>query len=591
LHAGQRIVLIIDDCLEDRAAYRRYLMAEPYYQILEAESGEEGFQHLQDCWQHPCDLILLDLRLPDMTGLEFLEQLNAQRINVPIIMLTAYGDEEIAVQAMKEGVQDYLIKRNLKPDVLQRSVRHVLRQSDLQQQLTKNQERQRLISAIALRIRQSLDLEQILNTAVAEARQLLQCDQVLLYQLIPDRQGKIVAESSPSSYWQAVEQQAVEQQSVERQLVEWQSGESNGDSANLGILRFEQSGNPLLEHLRDTTDLVVPITLAITQGLNPTVWGVLVAHRSTRQVWQADEADLLKELAVQLAIAIHQAELLSKTQRALAKEQELTAFKSQIISTVSHEYQSPLAAILAAASTLKTHPKTLSLAMKQRCLSIIEEKTRHLSALVQDMLSMNQSEQIGASCQPKPLDFGQFLATLIEEQKITASAHHHLSLQMRGDVSNFNGDPEVLRHIFVNLLSNAIKYSPQGGKITVQVQEQATQVMCRIADQGIGIPQADLRDLFQAFSRGSNVEMIPGTGLGLKIVQSCVKLHGGKVELESQLGKGTQVSIYLPKQVSGSSHNSRNCDSHGANSRPIQTLFPLPSSLYSVVARASSNLR
>jgi signal transduction histidine kinase/CheY-like chemotaxis protein len=522
-------LLIIDDCVEDRAVYRRYLTddLQQAYRILEADSAEMGLQLLE---KEGCDVILLDLQLPEMSGLEFLDRRKIQQIRTPVIMLTAYGDEAIAVQAMKAGAQDYLIKHYLKQDVLQLAVRHVLRQASLQQQLAKTQERQRLIASIALRIRQSLDLEEILNTAVTEVRELLKCDRVVVYQLIPDAKATIVAKSGlveflPPFY-----------------PLNLDVGSGSEDSTC-----YELQLRRSLQESEKGTDLVVPITLSLKNDCAK-VWGVLVAYqRAAKHQWQTDETDILKELAIHLAIAIQQAELLAQTRSSLEKERELTAFKSQIITTVSHEYQSPLAAILAAASTLKTHAKTLSLAMQQRCLTIIEQKTRHLSALVEDMLIMNKADQVGTPFQPIPLNLGQFLASLVEEQRLAATIHHQISLDVVGKVEEFWGDRGILRHIFVNLLSNAVKYSPQGGKITVRLLEKETHFLCHIQDQGIGIPWEDQGRLFRSFSRGSNVGTIPGTGLGLAIARSCVSLHGGEISLESQVDRGTKVSVRLPK--------------------------------------------
>jgi Response regulator containing CheY-like receiver, AAA-type ATPase, and DNA-binding domains len=176
-------LLIADDCAEDREIYREYLSSDPdqSYQILEASSAEGGLTLFQK--QH-CDAILLDFRLPDMTGLEFLDELKHQGLEgpLPVIMLTGQGDERIAVQALKRGAQDYLVKQHLEPDVLQLSVRSVIQQAHLQSQFEKVQERRYLVAEIALRIHQALNLEQIVQVAVTEVHQLLECDRVTLYQ-------------------------------------------------------------------------------------------------------------------------------------------------------------------------------------------------------------------------------------------------------------------------------------------------------------------------------------------------------------------------------------------------------------------------
>jgi signal transduction histidine kinase len=103
-----------------------------------------------------------------------------------------------------------------------------------------------------------------------------------------------------------------------------------------------------------------------------------------------------------------------------------------------------------------------------------------------------------------------------------------------------------LRHIFTNLLSNAVKYSPPDQRVDFVVQREGDNAICRVTDRGCGIPEADQKRLFQAFHRGSNVRQIPGTGLGLLIVQRCVALHGGEIQFESIEGQGTTFAVRIP---------------------------------------------
>src|SRR3712207_629422 len=135
--------------------------------------------------------------LPDATGLEFIEELKLStgRKLLPLVMLTGYGDESIAVQAMKSGAQDYLVKGKLTDEVLIRTCHSVMERMCLMQQLEQQQEQQRLIATIALRIRQSLSLDIVLNTAVDEIREFIKADRVVVYQCPLDMSGKIVAES------------------------------------------------------------------------------------------------------------------------------------------------------------------------------------------------------------------------------------------------------------------------------------------------------------------------------------------------------------------------------------------------------------
>jgi signal transduction histidine kinase/DNA-binding response OmpR family regulator len=529
-------LLIIDDCTADRKIYRRYLLNDPHqsYQILEIDSGEEA---LALCMEIHFDAILLDFCLPDMSGLEFLDRMIKQKLGLvtAIIMLTGRGDEEIAVQAMKKGVQDYLVKQHLKADVLQLTIRNAVKQSFLQRQLNKTLERQRLIATTALSIRQSLDLQQILQRAVVEVQQLLKCDHVVVYQSIPSVGVEIVASSNELITGETKKFCNINRYNCQSEI-------ELVDEIQL-CCRL----NPP-EKLNNQANLLAPITLSNNGNQANKHWGWLIAHQcSAEPKWQSEDLEILNQMSVQLAIAIQQAELLQQTQAALEKEKHLNAFKSRIIATISHEYRTPLASILGAASTLKQHGNKLDELKKQRFLGMIQNKTRHLSKLIDDMLSVNQFELGKTKFQPIPLDLLEFFSDLMEEQRETASENHELILKITGNNKGFCGDKGLLRLIFINLMSNAIKYSPDGGDVEFHLMGKDSQVIFCVQDKGIGIPKADQENLFQPFNRGSNVDTIPGTGLGLVIAKSCVELHGGYISLESQPGQGTKVSVNLPK--------------------------------------------
>ncbi|MEH1777623.1 MAG: ATP-binding protein [Nostoc sp.] len=566
-----RTLLIIDDCAADRKIYRRYLLKDPHqsYQILEADCAEEG---LALCRKVRCDVILLDFCLPDMSGLELFDQMQQEifKTSVPVIMLTGRGDEEVAVQVMKRGALDYLVKQHLTQDVLQLAVRNAIKQSFLQAQLQKTQERQRLIATTALRIRQSLNLEQILNTAVAEVQELLKCDRVMVYQFAPDTDGKIVASSVESYRTVALCDRTGDWGLGTR---DWGLGTEDkgtrrqGDRVLITREEFSQSpiSNPqspipyiyelglcncvsLKEQFNPKANLVVPINLSNNGNPTPKLWGLLIAHHNSgERQWQTDDAEMLNEVSVQLAIAIQQAELLAQTQASLAKEKQLNVFKSQIIATVSHEYRTPLTSILAAASTLVKHSQQLDESKQERFLGIIEQKARYMSKLVDNMLLVNQFELEKPKFKPIPLDLLQFFSDLIEQERETVGDRHELIFQITGNHQEFWGDRGLLQQIFINLMSNAIKYSPNGGTVEFHLIGKESEVIFYIKDRGIGIPVTDQENLFQSFSRGSNVDTIPGTGLGLAIAKGCVELHGGNITLSSEVGQGTQVTVSLPK--------------------------------------------
>jgi len=236
----------------------------------------------------------------------------------------------------------------------------------------------------------------------------------------------------------------------------------------------------------------------------------------------------------------------SQLRLALAQEQELSHFKSRIISTVSHEYRTPLTTINSSAEILERYLHKLDAEKQRKHFQRIQISVKHLTALVEDVLFINKAELEKVEFNPEPIYLVGFFEEIVEGLQITVDEKHNLFFTHQGSCECANLDPKLLRQIITNLLSNAIKYSPQGGKITLTLTCEENQVVFQVQDEGIGIPQADQPKLFGAFSRAGNVGTISGTGLGLSIVKKCVDLHGGKITVKSEVGVGTTFTVKLP---------------------------------------------
>jgi len=236
----------------------------------------------------------------------------------------------------------------------------------------------------------------------------------------------------------------------------------------------------------------------------------------------------------------------SQLRLALAQEQELSHFKSRIISTVSHEYRTPLTTINSSAEILERYLHKLDVEKQRKHFQRIQISVKHLTALVEDVLFINKAELEKVEFNPEPLDLVSFFEEIVEGLEITVNGKHQLIFTPHSSCKCAKFDPKLLRQIITNLLSNAIKYSPQGGNITLALSCEDKQIVFQVQDQGIGIPQADQSQLFESFSRAGNVGTISGTGLGLSIVKKCVDLHQGEITVKSEVGVGTTFTVKLP---------------------------------------------
>ncbi|MEH2415941.1 PAS domain-containing protein [Nostoc sp.] len=335
----QRTLLIVDDSPEDRELYRQYLLRdrEYSYTILEATLGVQALE----LWQlHQPDAVLFNYRLPDLDGLEFLTQLQPSTPQpcLPVIVVIAQGNEAIAVQAIKAGAQDYIVKEQVTPEGLQIAVNRAIETVRLHTQLQQRIERERVVSYITQKIHQSLNLDEILQTTVAEVREFLHTDRVLVFRLKPDGNDTVVAESvgaewrsllSSSMYDRCLDESYIASNRpqlvryaptfIKNYIERYYQGQVTAVS-DIHDRSIDPCHGELLAQFQVRANLVVPI-LQDNQ-----FWGLLIAHHCTSpRFWQPLEIDLLKELATQMSIALRQAELYQQAQRELKERQQVEA--------------------------------------------------------------------------------------------------------------------------------------------------------------------------------------------------------------------------------------------------------------------------
>lgn len=229
---------------------------------------------------------------------------------------------------------------------------------------------------------------------------------------------------------------------------------------------------------------------------------------------------------------------------ALSKEQELSKFKTNLYSVASHEFKTPLAVIQANIEMLKVKqtPKLISLG-----LSTMEEEVDRLNTMIMDMLELKKLTTGRRNFNLSDVDIVQIVTELIKEYGESPSKEIQVSHELVGESHSYQADYSLIRYICSNLLGNAVKFSPAGGEVKVKTSFTDDAIDIAFIDHGIGIPQEDQAKVFQSFFRASNVGNIQGTGVGLSIVSEFVKLHKGKIRLESKEGEGSTFIVSLPK--------------------------------------------
>lgn len=241
-----------------------------------------------------------------------------------------------------------------------------------------------------------------------------------------------------------------------------------------------------------------------------------------------------------------QKKVAQKIQIALEKEQELNELKSRFIAMASHEFRTPLTAILASAILIGKQNEAGKEAKREKYVAQIERNVKGLVTILNDFLSLSKLEEGKVEAKLEALDIISFSKTIIRE--ITPNLKSGQSIKLKSDHTSINVhlDSKLMHHILANLLSNAIKYSPENKAIILKISTKAKQLYIEVMDQGIGIPLEEQPYMFQRFYRAKNTANIEGTGLGLNIIKQYAELMNGKVSLKSKLNEGSTFSVALP---------------------------------------------
>ncbi|MEM7770295.1 MAG: CHASE domain-containing protein [Cyanobacteria bacterium P01_E01_bin.6] len=272
----------------------------------------------------------------------------------------------------------------------------------------------------------------------------------------------------------------------------------------------------------------------------------------------------LSTLLIGSLLTIMIARYLSQAQAELARTRELSDLKIRLFSMASHELRTPLSTILISAQSLESRAPSAHSESNQTSLSLdrttttdglnqqriyrrIRAAAKRMNQLLNDLLTLSRAEAGKLQYLPEILNLPSFCQQLIEEVQFSVETTPLIKLIVVGDCQMGYVDPQLLRAIVTNLLTNAVKYSQPNPQVTLTLIENPHNILFKVQDNGIGIPEVDQTHLNEAFYRGTNVGEIAGTGLGLSVVHACLTLHHGTLSCKSTIGKGTTFTVSLPR--------------------------------------------
>jgi two-component system phosphate regulon sensor histidine kinase PhoR len=291
------------------------------------------------------------------------------------------------------------------------------------------------------------------------------------------------------------------------------------------------------------------LTLPVTVDDESVATMSLIADHPRR--WTPQDIDFADSAAALLARAIGQNRLYNRQVAAMEQLRELDRAKDDFVSGVSHELRTPLTSISGYVELLQDGSLGDLDESQQRVMGIVKRNVVRLRSLIEDLLTLSRIGSGDFTPTLADVDVVRLVSTVLEDLRLQADERElELDLQLPDEPVVVRGDEGQLSRALLNMTSNAVKFTPSGGSVRLRVtlDEDEQQVTVEVQDTGIGIPEAEVHQLFRRFFRASNASRsgVPGTGLGLVIVQTIAEQHGGRVELSSTEGVGTTVALHLP---------------------------------------------
>lgn len=247
---------------------------------------------------------------------------------------------------------------------------------------------------------------------------------------------------------------------------------------------------------------------------------------------------------------IHDISARRKTEAALREaletEKQVNVLKSRFVSMASHEFRTPLAGILASSETLSAYRHKMKDGDIDLRLDNIRRQVQYMTGIMEDVLQLGRLQSGRYEFEPKEIDLDDLCQEILAE----INRHDESAARIRYECPitpiRAQIDLRLMRQAFTNLISNALKYTPLEKSIKIQLRRDSNLIIFQITDEGIGIPESDLTNLFEPFHRASNVGAVSGTGLGLSITKRAVEQHGGTISVETEMGLGTTFKIVFP---------------------------------------------
>jgi signal transduction histidine kinase len=460
-------------------------------------------------------------------------------------------DSPAEVKAVEHaGVRDCIAKPPVAKELIHRAtalINLVSRRNEARQEAETLRERLRQVSAA---VRGTNDPQQIADLVVKGFGETFGADRVWLTTFDDERVPPITAQWHRSRLAPLPDGLFSDEESAQRAAdALWTRAET------LTVEGTYLSGTDDVQLPAELAALGAAASVTVPMGEGNSSLGIIwIALMDSPREWSRAELGLIQHVAGNAAHGLIQSHLITSQQQVVKQLQQLDKAKTDFLATVNHELRTPLTSIMAYLDMIQENTSDPVSHEVHQMLDIVVRNTERLRLLVEDMLSVSRNGHEESPLHLTPVRLARTLEIVTAALRPLATLQNvTIAIAPAPEDPEIQADEVQLQQVFTNLVSNAIKFTPGGGRIDVGTVLQADadgtrRATVSVSDTGMGISQDEITHIFTRFYRASNAMSgaVPGTGLGLAITQDIVKRHGGRIDVASELGAGTTVSVSLP---------------------------------------------
>ncbi|MBN1188535.1 MAG: response regulator [Dehalococcoidales bacterium] len=534
LKSKDRILLVDDD--EAFLKVGQAILRARGYDVDTAYNGREALRKLEET---VFSLVVLDILLPDMSGIELLTSINRVQPDIISIISTGYSSIENSVQSLNLGAFAYL-EKPLHPERLLDVIRRGLEKRNLQQEnrrlLRELEQRNRdlnILLSVSQSVSCSLNPEQIVDSALDIIDNSLGIDAGYLF----FQKGEALMLKGC---------QGINEDFINRihdlRLTGSVINQATEKNEPLYFERMSPGTDILMDFLvKNGYSSLLLVPVATTKQVEGTM---AIATRSGR-MFSPLEVNLLKAIGREIAIAITNTRLFEEASSARALR-ELDSLRTELLANVSHELRTPLAAIKGFASSLLQPDISFDDETRLSFIRTIDGEADRLSHMIDDLLLMSRIEAGVFKANKEVFEIREIIDS-IKDRLYSIAIKHNLRIIIPDNLPPVVVDGPRIGEVFTNLVENAVKYSPEASEIRIEIELHDDQIVAHVRDNGIGIPEEYQPMVFDRFNqlRSKNGQR-KGSGLGLCICRGIVESHGGKIWVKSQPGEGATFSFNFP---------------------------------------------